>query len=321
VEGDVMDLPLFELENAHALVAGPPCPPWSSAEMRLGEDDPRSEVFLRVVRWVVELGQRGTLLFFVLENVPGILTTMRSSHLRFVDKILQIIYSGLPHFSCKVVQLNMSSVLPVERKRVFIYGLRKDCFENIIPDPLPLLSLSPIRALDLLDMTLPNIVPGHFNTLSEKDNLAMYERRIEELLGKLGTTPDIACVDLQRRFDRVWAPNINFDRFPCITTKNRSLFLLSMWDRDEKPGDRMLHRYLSLAERFILQGMRPEYAGFLQKHAAYNVAGNACPPPLVAVVALPLLESIRRARVDIRRRVTPADYAELSRKRPRSEGV
>lgn len=86
--GDILRVDPRELEPVDGIVAGPPCPPFSSIGLRGGQYDPRADVFQHVVDMIVELGSRGAL-FFILENVPGVLhhhsTALRWPSLRGVQ--------------------------------------------------------------------------------------------------------------------------------------------------------------------------------------------------------------------------------------------
>lgn len=70
--GNLLDLDESTMCSVDAVVAGPPCPPFSNLGKRLQKDDPRAAVFEKVLDVVVEQGRRGCLAFFILENVPGI---------------------------------------------------------------------------------------------------------------------------------------------------------------------------------------------------------------------------------------------------------
>ena len=70
-DGDMMACPLQALSRSDGLIAGPPCPPWSSAGQRRARDDPRVEPFDRLLLWLQRLYMQG-LLFSILENVPHI---------------------------------------------------------------------------------------------------------------------------------------------------------------------------------------------------------------------------------------------------------
>ena len=65
----------------------------------------------------------------------------------------------------------MEAVLPINRERVFVYGLRRDCYRNMVPRPLPPDNLKPILALQLLDLSLPNLRPIDLAYRGERDNL------------------------------------------------------------------------------------------------------------------------------------------------------
>ena len=83
--GDILATDLANFPDANILVAGPPCPPFSSCGKRMALEDTRSQPFTRCVEVIAELdsrARRGTrigaehpgseLMFFLLENVPGI---------------------------------------------------------------------------------------------------------------------------------------------------------------------------------------------------------------------------------------------------------
>ena len=70
--GNILELDPSKMAPVDGIVAGPPCPPWSAIGLRLGQDDGRAAVFSHVVEMIIEFGRRGAL-FFVLENVPGLL--------------------------------------------------------------------------------------------------------------------------------------------------------------------------------------------------------------------------------------------------------
>ena len=74
----VVSVPLAELSDSHGFVSGPPCPPWSSRGRRIGATDERATVFDRCIEWIGELARHG-LLFFILENVVGILYVLPKS--------------------------------------------------------------------------------------------------------------------------------------------------------------------------------------------------------------------------------------------------
>ena len=71
--GDLVRVPLRSIDvPVDFLIAGPPCPPWSGQGGRQSFKDGRSDVFVRLLQWVIYLIASGGLLGVVLENVVGI---------------------------------------------------------------------------------------------------------------------------------------------------------------------------------------------------------------------------------------------------------
>ena len=66
--GDVTTLDFTQWQDIDVLVAGPPCPPWSSIGMRHGVDDERAGVFAAVSNMIKCHGKRA-LKIFVVEMV------------------------------------------------------------------------------------------------------------------------------------------------------------------------------------------------------------------------------------------------------------
>ena len=82
---DIRDIDIKELHAKHphidVIIGGPPCQGFSQKGKRLSLDDPRNFLFQQYVRFVEEFRPK----YFVLENVPGIITT---SNGYFKDEIV-----------------------------------------------------------------------------------------------------------------------------------------------------------------------------------------------------------------------------------------
>lgn len=82
---DIRDINIKELRTKHpiidVIIGGPPCQGFSQKGKRLSLDDPRNFLFQQYVRFVEEFRPK----YFVLENVPGIITT---SNGYFKDEIV-----------------------------------------------------------------------------------------------------------------------------------------------------------------------------------------------------------------------------------------
>lgn len=84
--GDVTLISLKDLPlDTDGVVSGPPCPPFSSIGARLVDADPRSSVFVSVALWIIHLATHGNLMWFVIENVAGILKRKRGSSESFAE--------------------------------------------------------------------------------------------------------------------------------------------------------------------------------------------------------------------------------------------
>ena len=106
---DIPDIDLY--------VCGFPCQPFSTAGKRLGEQDPRGTIFWECVR--VLRSKRP--LFFVLENVQGLLSIQKGETFRQMMKELHKIKGY--HIESRVLNTNQYGI-PQSRKRVFIVGKR-----------------------------------------------------------------------------------------------------------------------------------------------------------------------------------------------------
>eukprot|EP00959_Pyramimonas_sp_CCMP1952_P027171 570795-Pyramimonas_sp.AAC.1 len=93
---------------------------------------------------------------------------------------------------------------------------------------------------------------------------------------------DVICFGLDRRLASVYVAPITVECCPCLTTKNRYLFVLRISDVCKPYPSRGMCRWLTPAERFSLQGFSPllvEHFG--NEGLAVQASGNAYPVPLV----------------------------------------
>lgn len=108
-----------DLSNIDGVIGGPPCQGFSSANRYLkDEDDPRNRLFFEFIRFVRIIKPK----FFLIENVPGILT--RDGGFA-KDRILEITSS----IGYNVSHSTLNSVdygVPQIRKRAFFIGVSKN---------------------------------------------------------------------------------------------------------------------------------------------------------------------------------------------------
>lgn len=116
---NINKLPLEKIPaDAIGIIGGPPCQSWSNAGKGKGFDDPRGRVFLTFIHIL----NKKKPLFFVAENVKGLLSTR--NHSSFLQILNAFKGAGYDVFhDC----LNANDYdVPQIRERVFFIGFRKD---------------------------------------------------------------------------------------------------------------------------------------------------------------------------------------------------
>jgi len=117
-----------EIPDAHGIIGGPPCQSWSLAGAMRGINDDRGKLFYEYVRILKDKKP----LFFVAENVPGIIS---STHLPEFKKILAEFEKIGYNVSYKLLHA-LDYGVPQERKRVVVVGYRKDLGKKFeFPEP------------------------------------------------------------------------------------------------------------------------------------------------------------------------------------------
>lgn len=117
------------------IIGGPPCQGFSLSGDR-DPKDPRNSLFMDYMRFVKAFRPS----FFIMENVPGILSAITRSGERVKDVVLAVA-SGIG-YNVKVMQLDASRYgVPQCRQRVFFVGIRDDY--PFDPDRLAPISVTP----------------------------------------------------------------------------------------------------------------------------------------------------------------------------------
>ncbi|VVB76428.1 Modification methylase MthTI [Candidatus Tiddalikarchaeum anstoanum] len=120
--GDIRTISVEQIKQAidnkkiEVVVGGPPCQGFSMAGRR-NTKDPRNSLFMEFVRIVAGLKPK----FFVMENVPGILT-MKTEKGELVKDIIFNVYKMIG-YNVEVKKLNAADYgVPQKRKRVVFIG-------------------------------------------------------------------------------------------------------------------------------------------------------------------------------------------------------
>jgi DNA (cytosine-5)-methyltransferase 1 len=130
---DIRELDADELVktygNADVVIGGPPCQGFSMAGKR-NSNDPRNSLFMDYLRFVNAFKPK----YFVMENVPGILTMKTTDKTLVVD----IIRSEVAKIGYKLkwqILLACDYGVPQKRRRVIFLGWREDAEEPYHPVP------------------------------------------------------------------------------------------------------------------------------------------------------------------------------------------
>ena len=127
----------------------------------------------------------------------------------------------------------------------------------------------------------------------------------------------LAMFDLDRSLENKWAANICWDCCPTLTCSNGFLFVMSLPDLQLDRESRMFCRFLTVKERFLLQGHRPELSRRVSCQKATVLTGNAFPVPMLSAVLSPLLAEISASGVVKMHReasvLSPSQLSSLSR--------
>ncbi len=148
IEHDVRSRDLHDIFDVDGYFAGPPCPPFSTAGLRLGADAADGQGLL--IWACVKFVQSHRPTFFVLEQVPGFRTAHGGALFRSVLSALTA--SGTYKVQSQVLNTRDHG-LPQNRRRLYIVGLKKTLVRRsfCFPEPVPSLPLT-----ELLDPRSPD---------------------------------------------------------------------------------------------------------------------------------------------------------------------
>lgn len=129
----IRDIPLTDIpDGIVGIIGGPPCQSWSLAGEMRGINDERGQLFFEYLR--ILKGKKPY--FFVLENVPGILS---ATHKKTFLNIMKLFEECNYKVSYDILNAHDYNV-PQLRKRVIVIGYRKDLnkkfdFDKVVKSP------------------------------------------------------------------------------------------------------------------------------------------------------------------------------------------
>src|SRR5699024_7441253 len=118
LESDISDLGGSDLADSEVdlVFGGPPCQPFSAAGKHRGVDDPRGGLVEEYIRMVSELRPS----YFVLENVPGLVSNAKGGALKFILEQAANIGYGVEYHVLRATDYGV----PQLRHRLFVIGRR-----------------------------------------------------------------------------------------------------------------------------------------------------------------------------------------------------
>ncbi len=115
---DIRHLCASDIPESDGIIGGPPCQAWSEGGKSLGLQDERGRLFLDYIRIVSEKQPK----FFVIENVPGILSFEHIHTFKSFIKQLECSGYKIQYKLLDAADFNVAQ----NRKRVIIVGFRND---------------------------------------------------------------------------------------------------------------------------------------------------------------------------------------------------
>ena len=294
-DGDLFDVALDDIEDSDGLVCGAVSKGFSAAGNRLAADDVRSNVYVKIVEWIVKMAKKGCLKWFAVENSDGVLKRLNGNE-PFVKRILMELLTEIPFFALDVnVVQSKFKCEAMSRIRPWVSGLRRDfLIDNFMPEIQTRLSFKKDIFL-FLNETLTNVTGPELSTAQRQKNLEDYEQHIKTFKAHYMSIGKVAFFELDRSWGAKSTPQVLVDTCPSIRTRRQSVFMISIADIEKPPHQRRINRLASLSERFLFQCFRADYARVSGKTASNRCAGNAFPVPMAAAITWPLICLIEKS--------------------------
>ena len=286
----ISDINPSEIPEAEGIIGGPPCQSWSLAGAMRGEDDPRGKLFYDYAR-ILEAKRP---LFFVAENVPGIVSARNIGAFRKIVSVLE-----KPGYDVKWNIIDARNFcVGQERKRVIIVGFLKEsglrysfpeskCTKEGIT--INGTKIGKWKTLKDVISDLPEAVPA---MKGNKPNHLLKIANHEYMTGAFSP------IYKSRNRKRSWnQPSFTIQaggRHAPLHPDSCDMCKVGM-DKFEFKG--LNYRRLSVREAARVQGFPDDFI-FKYNNVAdgYKLIGNAVPPPLAKSIAESIMEIINNSR-------------------------
>lgn len=263
---DIRSLSTQDIPDCDGIIGGPPCQSWSLGGRSLGIEDERGRLVYDYIRIVSEKRPK----FFVMENVPGMVTPR---HLEEFNQFLDLFRNA--GYRIRYELMNAADFkIPQDRLRVIIVGIRKDLNVEYF---FPLKTVhTPITLFDAIsDLKAPPVpyyseqvdpqrasIPNHDYFIGPFDQKFMARNRVR------GWDELSFTIQAQAKNEPIHpqAPKMEY-----VSTDKRKFVT----------GKEHLYRRLSVRECARIQTF-PDSFKFIYSNIqdGYKMVGNAVPPRL-----------------------------------------
>ena len=296
---DITQLNISKIKERHPqidiIMGGPPCQGFSQKGKRLSLNDPRNFLFKQFVRFVAEFKPK----YFVLENVPNIITT---SNGYFKDQIISE-FNKLGYEVCCGVLHAADFGVPQDRRRAVFIGQLGSLEIGL---PVPLGKKTTIKDA-IYDLPFIESGEGAETSVYDKRPFSNFQR---ELRGKeivlhnhVATKHSLAAIEKLKLIPKgkgkevlpselltksiysgTWSRLLEDGIAPTITTR----FDTPSYGRFTHP---FLHRCLTVREAARIQTFPDSFIFYGSRSSQMKQVGNAVPPMLAYEIAKVIVQN------------------------------
>ena len=273
----IRNVPAEAVPDCIGIIGGPPCQSWSEAGALRGIEDPRGQLFYEFIR----LLKAKKPLFFLAENVAGMLASRHSEALENIQTLLKEAGYTLSFELLNAVDYGV----PQDRKRVFFIGYREDLglkFE--FPKPFKKKLTLTDAIADLQKTAIPAKVPNNANE-------ACFIGNHEYMTGGFST------IYMSRNRVRAWdEPSFTIQaggRHAPIHPQAPKMTFIEQNVRIFARGKEHLYRRLSVRECARIQTFPDDFLfKYQQVVDGYKMVGNAVPVQIAYVLASKIMQDL-----------------------------
>ena len=251
-EGDITKRDLRDVPGIDVYICGFPCQPFSKCGKRGGFEDPRGNVFFACV----ELIRRKKPRYFVLENVPGILSHARGETWAVIEEHLAALERECGYrVEWRLLNSRLHAGVPQNRPRIYIVGTLAGDIRW--PEQC---EMAPLRDYINWDNTKSRPMPPSLERIwPQIEGCGLWLLNVNAFPAQLAANGKLRTMQAGR--PGFWAP--------CMCATQRYWCL-------------PLSRFLTGAEVLGLQGIEAHRLRGLSDYHARFRAGNAMTVPLLA---------------------------------------